>query len=59
MIMVNYKVHRVRFVPYIPQAIHCLVTEKTKQTRLAVSRYKHDHRNSKIRTCFMVTSTSR
>jgi hypothetical protein len=37
--MVNYKVHRVRFIPYIPQAIHCLAVEGKKQPRIAISRY--------------------
>jgi hypothetical protein len=46
-IMVNYKVHRVRFVPYIPQAIHCLAVEGRKQPRIAISRYLY------VCTCFI------
>ena len=34
------KVHRVRFVEYVPQAINCLAFEDTRgKNRLAVSRY--------------------
>ncbi|XP_028410149.1 U3 small nucleolar RNA-associated protein 4 homolog [Dendronephthya gigantea] len=36
--MVRYKIHRVRFVPYMPQAIHCLAVEGKKKPRIAVSR---------------------
>ena len=39
MMMVNYKVHRVRFIPYIPKAIHCIAVEGTRKPRIAVSRY--------------------
>ena len=38
-IMVKYKVHRVRFVPFVPQAIHCLAVEGKIRPRIAVSRY--------------------
>ncbi|XP_046842982.1 U3 small nucleolar RNA-associated protein 4 homolog [Xenia sp. Carnegie-2017] len=36
--MVNFKVHCVRFIPYVPQAIHCLAVEGGKNARIAVSR---------------------
>lgn len=36
----KFKVHRVRFIEYTPQAIHCLAFEDVKvKPRLAISRF--------------------
>ena len=53
------KVHRVRFVEYVPQAINCLAFEDTRgKNRLAVSRYvclQDPSRGSLVRTMYFVT----
>lgn len=55
--MVNFKVHCVRFIPYVPQAIHCLAVEGGKNARIAVSRYNDEitkcHNINFSCTCYM------